>query len=332
MDLATDVAARGRSAVAVVVLALASALCLAAILLWRLLRERDRLRRGLSEAARQIERERDAATTADQGRTRFLAAAGHDLRQPLQALALFVAALSQKPMPDDLRHLVGRIEGSLETLEHLLDSLLDLSRLDAGAVEAHSMSFPLQTLFNRMMLEFVPQAERKGIRMTMVATSAIVRSDPTLLERILRNLLSNAIRYTRQGGILLGCRRHGTDLRIEIWDSGPGIALCDQAAIFDEFRQVGGGDHRQGLGLGLAIVRRLADLLGARIDLRSDVDRGSMFAVILARPDLQPRPPAIDAADWMRPPRNAMAEQTTSDTYNCGSQTHKKLNGTCSVS
>jgi signal transduction histidine kinase len=205
------------------------------------------------------------------------------LRQPLQALGLFVATLVQRPLPDDIKDIVGKIESSLEALEHLLDGLLDISRLDAGAIEAHSVAFPLQSLFDRMALEFEPLAERKGLALRLVHTSATVRSDPALLERILRNLLSNAIRYTRSGGVVVGCRRQGMDLRIEVWDSGSGIAASDQKEIFREFRQLDDSfvGERQGLGLGLAIVERLTNLLGLQIALRSEVGKGSMFAIVL---------------------------------------------------
>jgi signal transduction histidine kinase len=246
-------------------------------------RDLDEARRQLSAVTAEREAERNAAEQADHSKTRFLAAASHDLRQPLQALGLFVATLVQRSLPDDIKDIVGKIEGSLEALEQLLDGLLDISRLDAGAIEAHSVAFPLQSLFDRMALEFEPLAARKGLSLRLVRTRATVRSDPALLERILRNLLSNAIRYTRSGGVVVGCRRHAKDLWIEVWDSGPGIAASDQKEIFREFHQLGGnsGEDQQGLGLGLAIVERLTHLLGLQIELRSVVGKGSMFAIIL---------------------------------------------------
>lgn len=230
---------------------------------------------------------REAAEQADLRKTHFLAAASHDLRQPLQALGLFVSTLAQRPLSDDLRDIVSKIEGSLEALEHLLDTLLDISRLDAGVIEAHSVTFPLQSLFDRMALEFEPLAERKGLSIHLVRTTAKTRSDPALLERILRNLLSNAIRYTRKGGVVIGCRRRGGDLRVEVWDSGPGIAPADQREIFREFHQVGSTSNgqRQGLGLGLAIVDRLTALLSLQVELRSIVGRGSVFTIILPGAD-----------------------------------------------
>ena len=248
-----------------------------------------------TEEARQTAMEallkaREAAEQADNDKTRFLAAAGHDLRQPLQALGLFVAALAHRPLPDDLRAIVDKIESSLEAFEHLLNTLLDISRLDAGVIEAHSTIFAVQSLLDRLALEFVPLAERKGLSMRVVATTAITRCDPTLLERILRNLLSNAIRYTRRGGVVVGCRRQGCDLRIEVWDSGSGIAAANRREIFLEFRRFsnGEGEDRQGLGLGLAIVERLAALLDLRIELASKLGRGSVFTVVPP----QRRPPA----------------------------------------
>lgn len=243
----------------------------------------DETRRRLALVIAERDSERKAAQQADHSKTRFLAAASHDLRQPLQALGLFVATLAQRQLPDDIKNIVGKIEGSLEALEHLLDGLLDISRLDAGAVETHSVTFPLQSLFDRMFLEFEPLAERKGLRFRVIRTSAMVRSDPALLERILRNLLSNAIRYTQTGGVVTGCLHRNKTLRIEIWDSGLGIAPEDQKEIFREFRQLspGVGSERQGLGLGLAIVERLSQLLGLQIEVRSSLGRGSMFAIVL---------------------------------------------------
>ncbi len=226
--------------------------------------------------------ERDAALQANQSKTRFLAAASHDLRQPLQALGLFVAALAQRA-PDELKGIVGKIEASLEAFEHLLEGLLDISRLDAGAVEAHSVAFPLQKLFARMALEFDPLAERKHLSLRFVATRAVLHSDPDLLDRVLRNLLANAVHYTEKGGIVVGVRHRGPALRIEVWDSGTGIAPGDQQAIFREFHQLAArsGAPGHGLGLGLAIVERLVDLLGGAVELHSIPGRGSVFAVVL---------------------------------------------------
>lgn len=257
-------------------------------LLAKMSRDLAETRRRLAIVEAERESERDAAQQADHSKTRFLAAASHDLRQPLQALGLYIAALAQRPLPGDIKDIVDKIESSLEALEQLLDGLLDISRLDSGAVEAHSMTFPLQSLFSRMSLEFDPLAERKGLRFRVISTDAMIRSDPALLERILRNLLSNAIRYTRSGGVVAGCRRRDGAWRIEIWDSGVGIAPDDQKEIFREFRQLSRGtaNERQGLGLGLAIVERLSRLLGLDIEVRSLVGKGSMFAIVLPAPQI----------------------------------------------
>ncbi len=229
----------------------------------------------------------ETAIVADESKTRFLAAASHDLRQPLQALGLFVAALAHKPMADDLRKIVDRIQASLAALEQLLETILDISRFDAGAVEIRSANFPLQRLFSRLAAEFGPLADSKQLTMRFVSTSQVGVSDPMLLERILRNLLSNAVRYTSRGGVVVGCRRRGDSLRVEVWDSGPGIAAAEQREIFREFHQVQDGRRgvRQGSGLGLAIVDRLADLLGHRIELNSILGKGSVFTVILPLSD-----------------------------------------------
>ncbi len=240
-------------------------------------------RRQIIDVLRQT---RDAAVQANRSKTHFLAAASHDLRQPLQALGLFVAILAERSLPADVRPIVGRIQAALDALEQLLDSLLDISRFDAGVVEAHCFVFPLQGLFNRLALEFVPLAEAKGLSMRFARTQTLVHSDPNLLERILRNLLSNAIRYTSQGGVVIGCRRRDAALHIEIWDSGAGIAPEHQEEIFQEFHQLqGSSGPRQGLGLGLAIVERVASLLDHRILLRSTVGKGSVFAIILPSGD-----------------------------------------------
>ncbi len=241
-------------------------------LLDRVTRENERV----DEARRQAE-------VANAGKTRFLAAASHDLRQPLQAMTLFLHAIE-----DAMQHgkdpdpaLVGKLRSSCDSLEMLLDSLLDLSRADAGALKPEVVDFALQPLLDRLRREFTDQAADKGLELRVVPSPAHVRSDPTLLARMLRNLTANALRYTEHGAILIGCRRRGEILRIEVRDSGIGIPDHARGEIFNEFYQLDNPerDRRKGLGLGLAIVDALARQLGHRLALRSAPGRGSVFSV-----------------------------------------------------
>jgi|AGTN01.3.fsa_nt_gi PAS domain S-box len=224
---------------------------------------------------------KEAAEEAALAKTRFLAAASHDLRQPMQALAMFVAVLAGRSMPPDQSTLVERIQDSVTALDGLLNGLLDVSKLEAGLVEPHVAPFPLAAMMGRLAAEFAPLCREQGLTLKVVPTRAVVHSDPTLLERILRNLLSNAVRYTRSGRILFGCRRRGSSLGIHVWDTGIGIPEAEIRNIFREFHQVGnqGRDRRQGLGLGLAIAQRLTNLLGHGLAVRSQEGHGSDFSV-----------------------------------------------------
>ena len=217
------------------------------------------------EAARQADL-RHEAENANLSKSRFLAAASHDLRQPLHALGLFASALDERVKDPGGRELVGRINQSIGSLEALFDQVLDVSRLDAGAVTAEVRAVPLQPLFDRIANDLSSNAEEKDLALRFVPTSRVVRSDPHLLERILRNLVANAIRYTERGGIVVGVRPRAGRVAIEVRDSGIGIADEHRARVFEEFYQAGGGerDRRQGLGLGLSIVKRLCDAPGAR--------------------------------------------------------------------
>jgi CheY-like chemotaxis protein/anti-sigma regulatory factor (Ser/Thr protein kinase) len=191
-------------------------------------------------------------------------------------------------MPGPARRLLGHIEGSVSALDGLFTSLLDISRLDAGVIQANIGVFRIQPLLERICRDHEGEAGQKGLALILMPSSAVVRSDPVLLERILRNIVSNALRYTVRGRVLVGCRRHGRTLAIEVWDTGVGIAEEDRECVFQEFYQVAnpGRDRGQGLGLGLAIVRRLTQLLDHPLTLASRAGRGSMFriAVPLAGP------------------------------------------------
>ncbi len=226
---------------------------------------------------------RAAAETASLAKSQFLAAASHDLRQPLHAMGLFAAALAAKVRDPGVTPLVASIRASVEALEHLFAQLLDLSRLDAGALRPAPAIIALQPLFARLGADFAPQAVAAGLALRVVPTRMAVATDPMLLERVLRNLLANAVRYTPAGGIVLGARRRGGTVRIDVIDSGVGIAADDSTRIFDEFVQLAAAPRNhvggRGLGLGLAIVRRLATLCGHRIELASTPGRGSRFSI-----------------------------------------------------
>ncbi|MEW5726990.1 MAG: hybrid sensor histidine kinase/response regulator, partial [Pseudomonadota bacterium] len=226
----------------------------------------------------------DAKETAEEAaiaKTRFLAAASHDLRQPMQALAMFVAVLAGRTREPEQSALVTRIQDSVTALEGLLNGLLDVSKLEAGLIVPAPEDFTARSMMERLAAEFEPLCEAEGLALRVVTSGHVVHSDGSLLERILRNLLNNAVRYTKSGRILFGCRRRGRMLRFEVWDTGIGIPKGELKNIFREFHQVGNPerDRRQGLGLGLAIVERLADLLGHRITVSSVEGKGSVFAV-----------------------------------------------------
>ena len=236
--------------------------------------ERKRTEEDLRAAKEQAERARLA-------QSKFLAAVSHDLRQPVQALTLFTSALAAKISGAPASALLDDMRGSVEALDLLLDALLDVSSLDAGTIVPHETIFSLATLIERLVAEFEPQASQKEIELRLVPTSAVVRTDPTLLYRVLQNFVSNAVRYTSQGGILIGCRRRGRKLRIEVVDSGIGIPEHLHQAIFKEFFQIGNPerDRSQGLGLGLAIVHRLSRLLRCPVTVRSREGRGAAFGI-----------------------------------------------------
>ena len=238
-----------------------------------------------TELMEQLRHQKDAAEEANIAKSRFLAVASHDLRQPLHALGLFVQALQESSIAAHERHLVGNIRRSVDAMEELFDALLDISRLDAGIVRPRFETFGLATLFERLNFEFGPVAKQKGLSLSVMKTSVYICSDPSLVERIVRNLVSNAIRYTDRGGLLLGCRRQEGGLRIEVWDSGRGIPPEKHREIFREFAQLDAADRdpRKGLGLGLAIVDRLAQLLDHEIRLRSIPGKGSVFSVAVPR-------------------------------------------------
>lgn len=238
----------------------------------------------LKERTRSAVDARAAAEAANRAKTQLLAAASHDLRQPLHALGLYVAALAARARDAEWRPLVAHVESATNTLEMQFAQLIDLSRLDAGALAPECTVVQLAPLFARIRAEFLPQASARGLALTCVATRLAVRSDPALLERMVGNLVANGIRYTQRGGVLLGARRLGERVGIDVVDTGIGVAPAHRERIFEEFYRVkddsrSAAAHR-GMGLGLAIVRRFADLLGHEIALESRVGSGSRFRVI----------------------------------------------------
>lgn len=223
------------------------------------------------------------AEQASAAKTRFLAAASHDLRQPLHALGLFVAMLTDELKTPRSRSLFQQIEGALASVGTMLTSILDISKLDAGIVKPVSDTVDLGAMFRRLEQEFTPAAVERGNRLRVRPTGLYLHSDSKLLERILRNLIANAVRYTHDGRILVAARQRGAEVRCEVHDTGRGIAPDQQRAIFEEFYQVDNAerDRGQGMGLGLAIVERNAGLLGHPLALVSEPDKGSCFSILV---------------------------------------------------
>ena len=258
------------------------------------------LERKVEERTRQLE-------LANLAKSRFLAAASHDLRQPLHALGLFVAQLHGRMRAGERRRIVTRIDAALSAMNELFNALLDISKLDAGVLTPSIAEFPVAKLLERVDTTFTGAAREKGLSLRVVSSRAWVRSDFILLERIVFNLVSNAVRYTSSGGVVVGCRKRGVNLRIEVWDSGPGVPQDQQQNIFGEFYRLGapGDDRRSGLGLGLAIVDRLCQLLDHSVRLTSILGKGSCFSVVVprvaARPEIGESPapahPLMDASD-----------------------------------
>jgi len=249
--------------------------------------------------------QKELAEEANVAKSRFLASASHDLRQPVHALGMFVEALRSRELDADAHRLVGQIGASVAALDNLFTTLLDVSRLDAGVVAPNVHPFALQPLLRRICRDAAAEAERKGIDLILLPTSLAVESDPLLIEQILRNLISNAVRYTDAGRVVVGCRR-GARVRIEVWDTGCGIAGDQQELIFEEFYQVGNPerDRSKGLGLGLAIVRRLTNLLDTPLAFRSRPGKGSVFSVSVAPASSKPVvEPLAEAVPEIVPPR-----------------------------
>jgi signal transduction histidine kinase len=289
--------ALGVSANAVLLAALAAAFLLG--LLRLTLNQNDSLALLLAvrfhneDLVQQLRSQNEVAARANQEKTRFIASAAHDLRQPLHALGMFCAALEQRLQNTSEKPLVRNMMNAIDALDGSFGAMLDISRLDAGIVQPALQTFPIRDVFRRLYQQFGGDAEARNLSLRFRATRRIVRSDPLLLERVLANLLQNALRYTRQGGVLVAARRHPHGVALEVWDTGIGIPEDKRDMIFREFFQIDNPerDRGRGLGMGLAIVQRLCNLLEHPLDLRSTFGRGSVFRVVVPAGDVQ----AIDA-------------------------------------
>jgi signal transduction histidine kinase/CheY-like chemotaxis protein len=239
-----------------------------------------RLEKRAADAARR------EAEIANRAKTQFFTAASHDLRQPLHAMGLFAEALRNKSHDDEVAHLVNSINASVDALEELFSELLDITRIDSGGVAVNPQHFEMADIFRKLRLHFEPTAFEKGLALRLRGGKHMVHADPLLVERILRNLVSNAIRYTQDGTVLVACRKRGDRVLLQVWDTGTGISETEQTRIFDEFYQVPGSNvasshERKGLGLGLSIVKRLAGLMSAPLQIRSRLGHGTVFTVEL---------------------------------------------------
>ena len=243
------------------------------------------LRNEKTDLIQQLELKKEKAELANSAKTRFLAAASHDLRQPLHAMSLFLDILDERNQDPEQAMIVDKIKKSSLSLENLLESLLDISKLDAGIIGVNKKSFPIQKLFDVLANEFNSIAIEKGLRIHFMPTSLYLNSDSQNVERILRNLISNAIRYTEQGKILIGCRRQSDSVLLSVYDTGVGIDADKNKIIFEEFQQLDnpGRDRSKGLGLGLSIVNRLTELLNAKLSMQSIPGKGSVFSIELPR-------------------------------------------------
>jgi two-component system, sensor histidine kinase len=248
----------------------------------------DRLSVQLRVEKEAADAARREAEVANRAKTQFFTAASHDLRQPLHAMGLFAEALRQKSHNEEVSQLVNSINSSVDALEGLFSELLDITRIDTGGVEVKPAHFAVADILRKLRLHFEPNAFEKGLALRFRGVQHLVHADPLLVERILRNLVSNAIRYTDDGTVLVSARRRGDHILLQVWDTGQGIPLQEQQHIFEEFYQLATtrpitAEQRKGLGLGLAIVKRLAGLMNAPLTLRSEPGRGTVFSLQVPR-------------------------------------------------
>ena len=275
---------------------------------------RDELERQVETVTQALRLKKEQAESATLAKSRFLAAASHDLRQPSHALGMFVARLGQLPMDAQMRELVDNLEISVQAMQDLLDGLLDLSRLDSGNIQLRIGTVDLNELMHSVRSSLGSMAEAKGLRLHVRPTHLWAFSDASLLQRMVVNLVINAIRYTERGAVLVACRPHaqGSGVRIEVWDSGIGIPAEHHEDIFKEFYQLSNrsGDRNFGMGLGLNIVQRSAALLGHRIALRSELGCGTRFTLVL-----EAAPSSQSATDGSMDQLESMPAGLTSDTH-----------------
>jgi signal transduction histidine kinase len=265
----------------------------------RLQADARELEARIEEATRALIAQKNTAEEATAAKSRFIAAASHDLRQPLHAIGLFTSTLQRRTRGSELQAMVDDLAQAVSVMTRLFDALLDISRLDSGIVIAQARPFRLDRLFAQVAAEYLDAAERKGLRLRVRPTSAVVVADELLLHRLLANLVANAVRYTDRGTVLICGRARGEDILIEVRDSGIGIPVEQQKNIFEEFYQIGNvaRDRSLGIGLGLAIVARLARLLQTQVTVRSARGRGSVFSLRVPRGN---EPAAVEQAEPSR--------------------------------
>ena len=241
-----------------------------------------------AELVRQLRHQMSLVERADRDKSRFVASASHDLRQPMHALGLFASALEKRLAGTPEQLLVGNLNRCIESLDRSFNAMLDISKLDAGVVEPQLQSFPIRDVFRRLHMHFAGQAEGAGLNLRFKPGGKHVTSDPQLLERILSNLLQNAIKYTNEGGVVVVARTAGDHVNIEVWDTGVGIPTQEMPKVFDEFYQLHNPerDRSRGLGMGLAIVKRLAALLNHPLTIASTVGKGTMMRLSVPATDL----------------------------------------------
>ncbi|MEY4563996.1 MAG: hypothetical protein RLZZ618_3273, partial [Pseudomonadota bacterium] len=244
---------------------------------------------------------------ADREKSRFLASASHDLRQPMHALGLFAATLEKHLHGTSLQPTVSNMLRSIDALEQSFSAMLDISKLDAGVIEPNMQSFPIRDLFRVLHMHCTGQAEELGLSLRFKPGGKIVTSDPQLLQRVLGNLIHNAIRYTQEGGIVVVVRQRDGHISIEVWDTGIGIAPEELPRVFDEFYQVTnpGRDRSRGLGMGLAIVKRLVLLMGHSLEVNSTPGRGTVFRILLKPTEMADMESVVLGADTVPSPLDA---------------------------
>ena len=292
-------------------------------------RANENLERRVKERTEELTRLNDAlarakrdAEEANVSKTRFLAAASHDILQPLNAARLYVTSLVERQGSGEDARLVSNVDASLEAVEEILGALLDISRLDSGALRPEISSFRLDELLRQLEVEFEPLARAKGLALAFVPTTRSVRSDRRLLRRLLQNLVSNAIKYTPQGRVLIGCRLKDGRLRIDVYDTGLGIPQSKKREIFREFHRLDqGAKIARGLGLGLSIVERIARVLDHRIVVESKSGRGSHFSITV------PLAPALPVGAKPRTPQRVDVSQLADMLVLCIDNEPKVLDG-----